>query len=140
MPRPVSFTRRRSGSILVVDDYAEAREAIREVLEDAGHSVVEARNGQEALQLLTSSADTQVGMIVLDLQMPIMDGWQFLRLLSSYVRLSHIPVLIVSAHPPRLDQVTHPAIVGCLNPPYELEQLLSMVNTYTAPIQPANTA
>lgn len=140
MPRPVSFTRRRSGSILVVDDYAEAREAIREALEDAGHSVVEARNGQEALQLLTLSADTQVGMIVLDLQMPIMDGWQFLRLLSSYVRLSHIPVLIVSAHPPRLDQVTHPAIVGCLNPPYELEQLLSMVNTYTAPSQPANSA
>lgn len=140
MPRPVSFARRRSGSILLVDDYDEAREAIREALEDAGHVVLEARNGRDALEQLTTSADARVGMIVLDLQMPVMDGWQFLRLLNSYVNLSHIPVLIVSAHPSRLDQVTYPAIVGSLNPPYELDQLLSMVNQYTAPSQPASTA
>ena len=140
MLRPVSFVRRQTGSILLVDDYDEAREAIREFLEAAGHVVLEARNGQQAIELLTSSADAHVGMIVLDLQMPIMDGWQFLRLLTNYVHLSHIPVLIVSAHPSRLDHVTYPAIVGCLNPPYELEQLLGMVTTYNAPSQPASTA
>jgi CheY-like chemotaxis protein len=139
MPRPGSFTRRRAGAILLVDDYADARAAIREVLEENGHAVLEAANGQQALDLLASSAQPQVGMIVLDLQMPVMDGWQFLRVLSSYVRLAHIPVLIVSAHPSRLDRFNYEAIVGCLNPPYELDQLLSMVNTYTAPSQPTGS-
>jgi len=140
MARPVSFTRRRSGSVLIVDDYDDARAALREVLESNGHVVIEANNGQRALDLLVSSPEPRVGMIVLDLQMPIMDGWQFLKLLGTYIGFAHIPVLIVSAHPTRLDQATHQAIVGYLQRPFELEQLLSMVNTYTAPSQPADTA
>src|SRR5258705_13897959 len=96
-PEPSSFARRRSGTILLVDDYADARATIRELLETNGHTVLEAANGQEALNLLVSRASS-IGLIVLDLQMPVMDGRQFLKLLGNYVRLAHIPVVIVSAH------------------------------------------
>lgn len=133
MGRPISFTRRRSGLVLLVDDYDESRETIREALEAGGHQVLEARNGQEALDVLTAEPRYPVGMIILDLQMPIMDGWEFLRLLGKYLGLANIPVLIVSAHPAHLDQVTHRAIVGCLHPPYELDELVSMVNQYNQP-------
>jgi CheY-like chemotaxis protein len=136
MARPISFTRRRSGSVLLVDDYDEARATIREALEARGHEVIEARNGKEALDLLVAERATMVGMIVLDLQMPIMDGWQFLGLLGTYLGLANIPVLIVSGHPVHLDRLTHQAIVGCLHPPYPLDELVKLVNLYNTPVTP----
>jgi CheY-like chemotaxis protein len=61
-----------------------------------------------------------------------MDGWQFLKLLSSYIGLRRIPVLILSAHPPRLDQTNHQAVVGILHKPYDIQRLLEMVNACLA--------
>lgn len=133
MARPISFTRRRSGSVLLVDDYEEVRATLRGALEASGHDVLEARNGKEALDLLVAERATQVGLIVLDLQMPIMDGWQFLGLLGTYLGLANIPVLIVSAHPAHLDRLTHQAIVGCLHPPYTLDELVKLVSLYNTP-------
>src|SRR3954463_14824803 len=94
--------RREGGRILIVDDYDDARLNLREALESVGYEVVEAVHGQQALHYLVSNEPRAVGLILLDLAMPVMDGWQFLRLLSSYVGLRSIPVLIVSGHPPRL--------------------------------------
>jgi CheY-like chemotaxis protein len=133
MARSVSFTRRRTGAVLLVDDYEEARETMREALESSGHQVIEARNGQEALDLLVAEPRPSIGMIVLDLQMPVMDGWEFLRLLGTYLGLTSIPVLIVSGHPAHLDQVTHQAIVGSLHPPYSVDELVDLVNRYNQP-------
>jgi CheY-like chemotaxis protein len=121
------------GAILVVDDYEDARKTVRELLEDHGHVVIEAADGQEALNVLVSAPES-VGLIVLDLNMPVMDGWKFLKLLGNYIRLAGIPVLIVTAYPPRLSEITHPGIVGCLNAPYEAGKLLSIVNAH-APLQ-----
>ena len=126
MPRPISFTRRRAGSVLLVDDYADARATVREALEAAGHSVLEAANGQQALNILVSG-EQRVAMIVLDLQMPVMDGWQFINLLRSYVGLSNIPVLVVTAHDGSPDAVAHKSIFGWLRAPYPLDQLLTLV-------------
>lgn len=140
MSLPVSFTRTRAGTVLVVDDYEEARAAIREHLESNGHHVMEARNGKEALDLLVSTPTPDIAMIVLDLQMPIMDGWQFLRILGTYVRLAAIPVLVVSGYAERLDRAAHGNVVGCLQPPYELDSLLAMVNARTSPPSPTGSA
>ena len=63
---------------MLVDDYADARAVVREALEEAGHVVVEAVNGQEALNFLVSRQDERVALIVADLQMPVMDGWRFI--------------------------------------------------------------
>jgi CheY-like chemotaxis protein len=117
---------------LLVDDYDDARLTVREALEDAGYSVVEATNGQQALTRLVTRPDEQVSLIILDLQMPVMDGWRLLELLRCYVRLSKIPILLKTAHDPHLEQVHHPAIFGCIRAPYQVEKLIDMVDSCLA--------
>jgi CheY-like chemotaxis protein len=117
---------------LVVDDYADARSNVREALEDLGYEVAEAANGQQALHFLVSRAAPSVDLIVLDLSMPIMDGWQLLKLLNTYIGLRHIPVLIVSGQAPRLDEVRHGQVVGVLHAPYVMSELTAKVTALLA--------
>ena len=81
--------------ILVIDDAALIRLYYRSALEEAGYSVAEALNGLEALErLLTNPAD----LLILDVNMPQMDGFTFLRLLRRKERpLAAIPALITSS-------------------------------------------
>jgi CheY-like chemotaxis protein len=123
-----ALSRRKQRRILVVDDYADARGNVRDALEGLGYGVLEAGHGQEALNVLISNAPRSIELILLDLQMPVMDGWQFLRLLKSYVGLRQIPIVVVSAHPPRLEEANHPGVVGVLHSPYDMYQLLALVN------------
>lgn len=129
---PRSFARPRLDTILVVDDYADARETIRDLLEEHGYPVLEAANGQQALNLLVSQAQPRIGLIVLDLRMPVMDGNQFLRVLRSYVRLSTIPVLVVSGHASELEADERTRIIASLQTPYAPADLLRLVNTNMA--------
>jgi CheY-like chemotaxis protein len=124
---PSSFVRRRTDTVLLVDDYADARETIRELLEQQGHPVIEATNGQQALNLLVSQSTPRIGLIVLDLNMPVMGGRQLLKLLSNYVLLKHIPVLVVSSDTGQLEEVDRKRIAGCLQTPYDPNQLLQLV-------------
>jgi CheY-like chemotaxis protein len=119
--------------ILVVDDDADSRETIREMLEELGHTVVEASNGRDALDFLVSHPSVEVLLILLDLKMPIMNGWQLLRLLDSYVRLSTIPVMVVSAFASSLETDIHRSLVGRVEVPYQLPQLRAMVEAVARP-------
>ena len=136
MPEPGSFARRRTDTVLLVDDYADARATLRDLLEDHGHPVIEAANGQQALNILVSQSAYRIGLIVLDLQMPVMDGRQFINLLRNYVRLANIPVLVVSGHTGQLSESERSRIVGCLQQPYDPKELLGVVNAYVAPATP----
>lgn len=129
MARTFSSPVRRIGPILLVDDYDDARAQVREALEDAGYCVVEARHGQQALDFLVSRPDERVALVILDLQMPVMDGWKLIHVMSNYVGLASIPVIIVTAHEPRTQQLRHPAIFACLQAPYAIEELLKTVDT-----------
>lgn len=100
---------------------------MREALEDLGYEVFEAGNGQQALHFLVSRATPDVELVVLDLAMPVMDGWQLLNVLNTYVGLRSIPVLIVSAQPSRLDEIRHQRIVGVLHAPYVMTDLIDKV-------------
>ena len=131
MPRTNSAPARRIGPLLLVDDYEDARLCVRDALENAGYQVVEATNGQQALHLL-ASAPVRYALMVLDLQMPVMDGWQLLELLKRYFALSSLPVIIVTAHEPRLEQLQHPNIFGFIRAPYQAEELLDMVDACLA--------
>jgi CheY-like chemotaxis protein len=128
MARTVSFSARRIGPILLVDDYEDARFTVREALENAGYTVIEAAHGEQALSALVSRPDTPVSLIILDLQMPVMDGWRLLELLRCYVSLSKIPVIIVSGQDPHLEEVQHGAVFGAIRAPYEMQQLIDMVD------------
>ena len=82
-------------TILVVDDQVDLRDAIAEQLETEGYDVVDASNGDEALKYLSSAAN-HVAAIVLDLAMPVMDGWQFLAERQKHAGLKDIPTIVVT--------------------------------------------
>ena len=81
--------------ILIVDDDASIRSLLtRYVASDSRLTPIEASNGAEALKVLRGHRD--VAAIVLDLRMPVMDGWAFRREQRADPALSHIPVIVVS--------------------------------------------
>ena len=81
--------------ILVVDDYQDAREMYAEYLQFSGFRVAEARNGNEALdQAFTLKPD----LILMDLSLPGMDGWEATRVLKADDRTKHIPVVALTGH------------------------------------------
>jgi CheY-like chemotaxis protein len=82
--------------IILVDDDADIREALSEVLEDRGFQVRTASNGQDALTLLRSLS-APPSAILLDLMMPIMDGYGFLEQHRNDPVLAAIPVAIITA-------------------------------------------
>src|SRR5262249_1755713 len=84
-----------SGIVLVVDDDSDIRGALCELLEDEGYRVVAASNGEEALVYLNSRERPCV--ILLDLMMPVMDGWEFRRQQQKDPRWSQIPVVVITA-------------------------------------------
>lgn len=88
-----------AGPILLVEDDPEHREMIADHLRAGGYDVTEASNGREALDLLTSMTPAPF-VVVLDLQMPVMDGWQLVAIMRSYHRLLSIPVIAVTATNP----------------------------------------
>ena len=81
--------------ILVVDDDPDIRESLREVLEDEGHATVTVTNGREALDYLRSGKRPCV--ILLDLMMPVMDGWQFRREQKQDPTIADIPLIVITA-------------------------------------------
>src|SRR5215471_6605784 len=84
--------------ILVVDDDADIREAVEAVLRAEGYKTKGVSNGEEARQALERGGE-RPELILLDLMMPVMDGWDFLFWLDESAELRHTPVAIMSAHP-----------------------------------------
>jgi two-component system cell cycle response regulator DivK len=81
--------------VLLVDDYPDAREMYTEYLEFSGFDVVEAGNGMEALQ---RAIDEAPDIILMDLSLPVMDGWEATRRLKADHRTASIPVVALTGH------------------------------------------
>ncbi|MEW5850712.1 MAG: response regulator [Myxococcota bacterium] len=81
--------------MLVVDDDPDARETLHAVLEVEGYAVRSAADGVEALQWLSSHPTP--GLILLDLMMPRLSGWDVCARLQQDLRLTQVPVVIISA-------------------------------------------
>src|SRR5437899_7234123 len=81
--------------VLLVDDYPDAREMYTEYLEFSGFEVVEAGNGIEALQ---RAIDAAPDIILMDLSLPVMDGWEATRRLKADKRTASIPVVALTGH------------------------------------------
>jgi class 3 adenylate cyclase len=87
----------QAGRILAVDDNVLGRKLLARALEEQGHSVVTAANGQQALELLTEKNPPPFDLILLDILMPEMDGYQMLETLKQHPLLQHLPVIMISA-------------------------------------------
>jgi CheY-like chemotaxis protein len=102
-------------TILIVEDELRAREDLTELLGKAGREIITAGDGQEALELLQQHPHPR--LIVLDLMMPRMDGWEFLRRQSVDPSIANIPTIVLSgSHLPAgaKHQLSKPVDVGRL--------------------------
>jgi CheY-like chemotaxis protein len=110
--------------LMVVDDDADLRDAISEVLRDAGYEVIAANNGRHALQVLAQS-NPLPGLVLLDMMMPVLDGEGFLAEVRVHPQWRTIPVLIFSASArPDLKLL---GAKGWIRKPIDLEKLLEVV-------------
>jgi len=82
------------GDVLVVDDNADARARLRNVLERDGWTVAEAENGRDALERIAASRPK---VILLDLEMPVMDGFAFLQSFRNHGGYDDVPVVVITA-------------------------------------------
>ena len=94
-PVPVAATRRRAPTVLVVDDQFSVRRLQRGILEAAGYRVEVAGDGREALQMVL--ADPEIDLVLTDVQMPEMDGFELLKAIREDKSRGSLPVVIVSS-------------------------------------------
>ena len=115
------------GRVLIVEDEAAVRGMFRQILIDAGHEVREAANGKEALEVL--DAGWRPDLILLDLLMPVMNGWQLRAAQRDRPDLRDIPVVLVSGSPPRIQPIEAKAlqVAASLRKPVRADVLLRTV-------------
>ena len=83
--------------VMIVEDDADTRDALRDIMATHGFETIEARNGREALAMLRDPAVARPAVIILDLWMPEFDGWKFRDEQTRDPDLAEIPVVVVTA-------------------------------------------
>jgi two-component system cell cycle response regulator DivK len=83
-------------TVLLADDYDDARAILKTLLEMEGCRVVEAADGREAVELATRLS-SEIDLILMDLSMPVLDGYEATRLILGSEQTRHIPVVALSA-------------------------------------------
>lgn len=119
----------RAPRLLVIEDEDDIRALLCKAAQRRGYEVVSASNGAAALALLEQGQVAQPDVILLDMWMPIMDGWTFLRLYRE-LPLLHAPVIAVTASYPEdltLGIDAHSVIAK----PFELPKLLELIDQFT---------
>jgi two-component system chemotaxis response regulator CheY len=115
--------------ILVADDDVDIRDATRLVLEHNGYLVVAASNGEEALRLLQ---DGPVDLILLDMMMPVMDGWGFRNSQPEGPAFVNIPVVVLTGDGRASAKAEAIGAAGYLRKPVDLDVLLTVVARHCA--------
>lgn len=115
------------GAVLVVDDDEDLRAMLRESLEYEHYFVIEADDGKDALDVLRLSGAPVIRLIILDLVMPCMSGWELVGILRLDPKLSQIPVLVMSAVPVHGDASGIGATMTWLRKPFGEEALFAAV-------------
>jgi CheY-like chemotaxis protein len=108
--------------VLVVDDDDDLRDVVMSVLGSHGYHVIGASNGLAAIEVVRQRG-SRPAAIVLDLNMPIMDGWAFLDARCAEPLLAHVPVVVTSAAPDRWG-VGLPGVAVFLRKPVSMASLL----------------
>ncbi|OJT19072.1 hypothetical protein BO221_36800 [Archangium sp. Cb G35] len=115
--------------ILVVDDDPDMQDVMALALEAGDYQVCRASNGQEALEQVEACAPD---LILLDMRMPVMDGWTF----AAELRRRHghrVPIVVCTAAEDARRRGLEVGAVGCLSKPFELEEMLHLVQSVLPP-------
>lgn len=118
-------------SVLVVDDDRDTRDLIGLLLEDAGYQVVTAGNGKEALTALEDGLRPDA--IVLDLMMPVMNGWEFREKVLRDTDFAAIPTVVVTGDTKAAQRAAKLGAAGYLSKPFEATALLELLAHVTDP-------
>ena len=112
--------------VLIVEDDEDLREMMAQLLTLEGFETATVANGREALEYLHNASTPDV--ILLDLMMPVMDGWEFRRQQQADPAIAPVPVFVLSA----LDQnrASNLDATAFLKKPLDFDRLLSLVRTY----------
>lgn len=116
-------------TVLVVDDDVGVLFIVRECLVEAGHDVVTAPNGSRALQLLEEGLVPD--LILLDVRMPVMDGFTFRERLLAEPRLARLPVVVMSGTEDCRSAMERMRASGWLQKPMQISELLTAVECGT---------
>jgi CheY-like chemotaxis protein len=119
--------------ITLVEDDDAIREHLAEVFKARGLAVVEARHGGEALDIVRNRG-IRPALLVLDLMMPVMDGWTFLAAQAGEPLLQGVPVVVITAHDAKgpLPETVH----AVFQKPFVLSALLDTVRRLVADLEP----
>lgn len=109
-------------NILVVEDNIDIQESLKATLENEGYSVFTADNGKEAIDQLAKIPTPC--LILLDLMMPVMNGWEFVEEINKDLMLSSIPIVVVTAIG---DQKNTPQTDGYIPKPINFDALIGTV-------------
>ena len=120
----------RASRILIVDDDADFSAVLRDVLQDQGCTVLEAADGREALRIL--HGEPLPHLILFDLRMPVMNGWEFHEELQREPGLAAIPLAVLSA----VSCARPGGNMHVLHKPIDLPNLLGLLHAIEAPDRP----
>src|SRR5262245_27261653 len=112
--------------VLIVEDDADLRDMMAQLLALEGYQTVAVGNGREALEYLRSAGPPD--LILLDLMMPVMDGWEFRRRQTADPALASVPVVILSALDP--NRASDVPAAAFLKKPLDFDRLLQLVRSY----------
>jgi two-component system, cell cycle response regulator DivK len=119
----------RAKTILLVEDNEDARFCLKNLLEMNGYRVVEAENGQKAIELASLECPD---LVLMDLGMPLMDGIEASGYIRKMDRICDVPIIIVTAHD-EADFIEAARAVGCndyVTKPVDVDYLQEVVDTY----------
>ena len=122
-------------TVLIVDDDRSIRRSLHAALDDEGYTVDEADNGLEALRRLHEGPRPDV--ILLDLMMPVMDGYTFSNKMHREPELADIPVIVVTAGGNCAEVRRRLSVLDCLHKPLDLDRLLHTIEKH-APVSGGN--
>jgi CheY-like chemotaxis protein len=117
---------------MVVEDYDDTRLLLKRGLEEMGYSVLEASNGQEAVDI---AGREHPDLILMDLDLPILDGIAATQCIRQQSELEHVPIVAVTAYPLAFSHVKAFA-KGCneyMSKPIDLGELGKLVDRYLRP-------
>lgn len=111
--------------VMIIEDDIEIRSILEETLEFYSYETLAAANGKEALEILLHS-EYLPQLILLDLMMPIMNGWEFAKEIKKHKRLASIPILVVSAF---VDQADSIECEGFIEKPINMKKFLVRIES-----------
>lgn len=118
-----------AGGVLIVEDDEDIRGDLMAILRVKGFSVSEAANGREALARMREAGEPPC-VVLLDLMMPVMNGWELRAAMKTDARLAAVPVVVMSGAGREHEPIDADAV---LLKPFELSRLLELVGRFCAP-------